>query len=132
MAFKLTKAEDAQRTRLCEALEAAAEVVTFAIDEANAQIEAAQEKIAEAIDAYNEILSEAAELAEGIAGRMDEEIGNKSEKWQDSDRGQAATEMKAQWEQIDLSPVDTIEIELVEAFEAGHAEELGDLPAEID
>jgi len=128
MAFKLTKTQLAQRGDFVAKLELAAEAVGSAVDTANSAIDAAAAKVNDAIDAYNEILADAAEFAENIGADAQSEIADKSERWQEGDRGTAATEWADAWEGLDLSPVDHASIELIDEVDADHAATLADAP----
>lgn len=128
--FKLTKAELIQRVDLVERLNAAATKVEEAIDTFNERLAEQKEALEAAVVAYNEILSEVREFAEEIATEAESAISDKSEKWQDGDKGQAATEFKDAWEGLSF---DDLELDLPEelTFEApGHSDDLENAPEE--
>jgi hypothetical protein len=102
MAFKLTKDEKAERDRLIKELRARATA------------------IADAVTDYNEVLSEATDFAAGISVRADDEISEKSERWQEGEKGAAAASWRDGWDNIDLDEVDAPDTE--------HADNLENVP----
>lgn len=61
------------------------------------QVEALQEKISDAALAYNTLRSEFEELRESIVERLQESHDDKSERWQESERGVAHQEFIDAW-----------------------------------
>lgn len=158
MAFKLSKAEEAQRADLVSELATAAAELQEAIDAFNtAKDEAAtdlqtavdaynqvlaeaKDTLAEAVQAYNDKLSEARDFAGQIAADADNDISDKSDKWQEGERGQAAVAWKDEWENarfddIELQYPDDVEVNLpddVSDDSDDHGETLDQLPAEME
>lgn len=99
MAFKLTKAEDAQKLELEGRLN---EAFGIADDAATAL----QDKIDELIQAFNNgplvalnaVVEEAYNFVEDIHRDRQEEYDERSERWQEGDRGQATSEWLNSWE----------------------------------
>jgi chromosome segregation ATPase len=106
MPFKLTKAEITSRNDLIDKLKEAAKEVEEAIDSFNSELEDNQTALQAKLDAYNELISEAQEFANEVAGRADEEISDKSETWQDGEKGQEATAWKDAWENLSFDEVE--------------------------
>jgi len=122
--FKLTKAQLEQRAAFVERLNDASTKIEEAVDAFNAQVAEEKATVEAAVTAYNEILSEVREFAGDIATQADQDISDKSEKWQEGERGQAAVEFKDAWEGLSL---DDIEVEYPEELsieEPNHADEL--------
>ena len=99
MAFKLTKAEDAQKLELEGRLN---EAFGIADDAATALREKIDELIQEfnngPLVALNAVVEEAYNFVEDIHSERQEEYDEKSERWQEGDRGQAASEWLSSWE----------------------------------
>jgi hypothetical protein len=98
MAIKLTKDENEQRDELVAELEIAGGALHTAMEEVAEMVKEANEIAAAAIAAYNEALADAREFVETTASRLRDELDGRSEKWLESDKGQAAIEFVEQWE----------------------------------
>ena len=130
MAFKLTKAEVAERNDIVRRLEERAGRLRSAIDVANNLIEEAAVAVNAEIEAYNEILAEGRQFASTVAQAAQGEISEKSEKWQEGRRGEVATAWASEWEDVDLSEVDLVSLDPIE--EPDHAAILAELPNSAD
>jgi exonuclease VII small subunit len=126
--MKLTKAEGAKRDDLVANLEIAGGTLDDAITAYNAAVEAAAEAANTAIAAYNETLEGAREFVETLVERLDEEFGERSEKWQDSERGEAARALLNAWSELELDPVDDIEVDPIDEMDLPHRNDLEDAP----
>lgn len=129
MAFKLTKQDAARRDGFIESLTEASDKIEDAVAVFNEEMEKLKAPVEAALAAYNEILEEASGFAEDIARAADEAISEKTENWQEGERGQAAANYKDEWENADLSPVevtfpDELEIDGSEIDHAGRLEQL--------
>jgi len=62
-------------------------------------VEAAREELRAATIAYNEQLREAHAFVEGVATAARDRWDNRSERWQDSDKGQSAATWVEAWEE---------------------------------
>ena len=102
MALKLTKDEIKRKDDHVSELEKQKANMEMAIEIFNAAMETARVDLREAVGKYNEALDDARGFAEDIASRLENEIDDKSEKWQESDKGQAAMEFKIDWESVEL------------------------------
>ena len=80
---------------LATALREAKDKLVIAIDEYNAATTDPRAAVESALKEYNEALAEAKGFAEDIANEAESEFDNKSEKWQEGDRGQAVSERSA-------------------------------------
>jgi hypothetical protein len=110
MALKLTKAEAERQTALVADLQAQKDAMQKAIEDFNTALETARADLREAVGKYNDVVSEVNGFAADIASRLDDEINNKSEKWQEGEKGEAATAWKDEWEAIDFSELDVDEL----------------------
>lgn len=112
----LSKAQMVERAQLMDRLrEIAAEI---------------EEKISEVnsiISNYNEVVAEVEEFRDGLVGEMQDYYDERSEKWQDGEKGSAYSDWKNEWEQLDTSQADE-----VEAPDLSLADNLENLPDEAD
>lgn len=68
------------------------------------------DKINGEIDAYNEIITEANGVVEDIASEAESAYDEKSEKWQEGDRGQAVYEWFSELQNAQMEEVEQIEV----------------------
>lgn len=127
MAFKLSKAESKQRDDLVALLKIAEAEVSKYIAAANAQIAPIYERINSTLITYNDILEDVREFTESVTSRLEDEFGEKSEKWQDSDKGQAAQALSEDWAAIDLEDIEPFQIDPLEDPDPGHRDALENL-----
>src|SRR4051794_17460940 len=106
MAFKLDKQESKRREELLANMKEAESKLEDAVSVYNAALAEQRTKLEAAVTAFNETVAEARGFAEDIARAAEEEIDGKSEKWQEGDKGQAATEWKDAWENVELDDVE--------------------------
>src|SRR5215467_224119 len=111
MAFKLGKEEMLRRDELVEKLNDLAGNVETAVAEYNSKIEELRAPVEAALTAYNEAAEDAREFAEGVSNDADEQIQEKSEKWQEGEKGEQACSWRDEWSALDFS---AIEIEFPE------------------
>lgn len=128
-AFKLTKGEQADLEKQKDALSDAASALEDAIAVANESINTAVGKLNDVVTVYNAALTAVTETVEGVATRLREEFDEKSEGWQEGDRGQEAEGMINEWEGFSLDEVDEFTFEEF-AFDASDGSEVDDLPTE--
>lgn len=124
MSFKLSKAERERRSDIAERLREAAINISSAVAEHNAVLATAREHIEATVDAYNVVLSEALEFAQDIASAAEEAISEKSESWQNGERGHAAEAWRSEWESMDLSDIEVDVPDDIDFDEPAHADEL--------
>jgi hypothetical protein len=106
MTFKLTKIEAIERNAILDKFKDAAKELEEAIESYNSDLENNQITVQAKLDTYNELVSAAQEFANDIAGRAEEEISEKSETWQDGEKGQEAAAWKDAWENLSFDEVD--------------------------
>jgi len=128
--MKFTKDQLNQRDELVTALSEKATELKAEVGMANEAIEAARGKVQNALDAYNETLTELAELRDEIVSSIGDFIDEKSDKWRDGDNGIAHGDWKDNIEGTDLNEV-TIELpdEIAEPS-TDHADEAKEWPTE--
>lgn len=84
------------------------EKITTAIQEANAALTVANEKIL----AYNTLLEEAREWLTPLANQMEEYYDDKPESWKDSDAGNEYESWRNYWQDADFEPAEEVSAEL--------------------
>lgn len=133
MAFKLSKQELELRDQHVEKLERAWSNIEQAISSYNQVTnEELREPVEKAVADYNEVLGGAKEFAEKIANRMDGEFDEKSEKWRDSERGQAAAELRDTWQEMEMEKLELEWPDDLAVNDPDHAPELAELPTEAE
>lgn len=86
-------------------------------------LRSAQEKLEDAVSLYNTTLNEVAEFISTVKDRLQEEFDNKSEGWQQGEKGQAAADFISSWENFNAEEAD---------LQVDHAEEFTQLPSESE
>ena len=129
--MKLTKKRIKEKDKVSTKLAAAKEDLQTAVDDYNEAMAAAWETLQEEVTKYNEVLAQAREYVADKASEMEGEMGDKSDKWQEGDRGQAAQAMMDEWNNVSL---DDIELEKPEDLDLDdiddHQELVDQLPNE--
>lgn len=130
---KLSKADIEARDVLITRLNDAFSELTNAVDEFNSTIQSQWTDVEEKQNAYNEVLAEAGEWAEGIRDQIDEYMGERSEKWQEGETASQYESWKGEYEnaaqlaESELSAPDELNVDI-----DNHADTLGDLPEAIE
>ena len=75
------------------------EKLDAAVSTFNAAMEEAWEKVQEALDEHNTAIESANEWRGDIAQQMQDYYDNRSEKWQESDKGSEYEQWKSEWEE---------------------------------
>ena len=132
MAFKLDKQDTARRDKLVEELRDGRGVLEDAVSTFNAAVEELKAPLLAALEKYNEIVEEARGFVEDIASTADGQFDDKSEKWQEGDKGQAARNWIDAWQN---EPFDALEIAFPDELtlpdeETDHDGRLENLPEE--
>jgi hypothetical protein len=130
MAFKLDKGEIARRDGYANDLRETASKLEDAVREYNEAVMTLRAPIETLLAEYNEKLEEARGFAEDIATTAEGAFDDKSEKWQEGDKGQAVAEWKDAWTSIELEPMEIVWPEDLEDPELEHAFMLEALPVE--
>lgn len=115
MPFTLSKAqreEWATRRRHVADNRAAVEAEFATLSAALARIAVG---VNEAIGRYNEVVRKAEAFARSVAEEHRETYDERSERWQESDAGQAALSFVEAWEEIDLDVVEPVSIVMPDA-----------------
>lgn len=135
MAFKLTKEEEKRLDDIYQR----AEVAQGRLEDAKSELENEIQRLIDGfnethLDPFNAIIEEARGFVEDIANERTGEYDEKSERWQEGERGQAAYDWCQTWEQasFELDEIGQVETPAIE-FEAPDITGMIDgLPREID
>lgn len=116
MAIKLSKAQTKERDQLLTRLR-----------EAKEKLEAAQADYEAAMTAYDLVVGDIATWRDDVVSDWQSEFDDKSERWQEGERGEAASAFIQEWEGLELE-----ELEEPNWPDLDHADDLEDLPTEPD
>jgi hypothetical protein len=135
MAFKLTRSEESRLELLRDKLADARLTLEAVFNAQSAVIEDAYAEINAALAPYNEIVEEARGFVEDIASEREGEWDDKSERWQESDRGQAARDWFEQWRsaaECEIETIDDLEPTVPEFNPVDVSDLLENLPVEME
>jgi hypothetical protein len=130
MAFRLSKDELKTRDEHASKLGRLATEIETAMEAYNSATEAPRAEVEKAIEVYNEAASEARDFVEGVAARIQEEMDERSDRWREGDKGEAAAAWLSEWEALSIND---IEIELPQGLnfeDPDHAGQLEQAPEE--
>lgn len=130
--FKLTKQESERRAEHVEKLRSAWGNVDDAVRAYNEALAPLKEAVEKAVEEYNEAMNEARGFAEDVVSQADEDISDKSERWQESEKGQAVIEWKGEWERISFDDLSTEFPDELSIDEPDHIGELEEVAEEAD
>lgn len=115
---KLTKAQLKQRDELGAKLNGAKEDLEHAVEEYNAALTTAWDEVQQSLDAMNELIDDANSWRTDIAQEIADYISERSEKWQEGDKGQAYGQWQTEWEEdierIELEKPDDLSLDDIE------------------
>jgi uncharacterized protein YukE len=100
------------------------------IDDTWEKFEQAWRELATAIGEYNTSLAAVTEWRDGIVQEMSDYLGERSEKWQEGDAGQAYQAWMDEWEGLDLEEVDTPD--MPDAPDFDHIDAIEQMPTEAE
>lgn len=129
--MKLKKEQQQTVNTAIAQLQAAHKEFAPAVEAYNAAIASAHSALLDALEPYNEALDLAADDIRGVGAELSDDWGEKTQRWQESDKGTAAADFIARLEQftIDQFVVDAPE-EIKEPED--HVEEVDELLSEDD
>lgn len=114
----MNKEQKARLDKLREEYREAVTALKAEKDNAEAEIAKAVSLVNDRINDLNAIIENANELRDQIQSEIADYIGEKSDKWQEGERGQAFEDWRAQWdcevETLDAVDEITIEVEVAE------------------
>jgi hypothetical protein len=135
MAFKLTKTQQSKINEMAGALREKQEQINAIVAATNEEIQKlVANDIAPLIEEYNKLLEDTNEFIQDIATTFRGEFDDKSEAWQEGDRGAAVAEFIEAFEAVSIEEVEAPEVSeiTVEFNEDGDAETLEGLPVEVE
>jgi hypothetical protein len=132
MPFKISKEDARTKSILIEDLTLAAARIDESVDHYNKTVEGLRTPVELAVTKYNELVSKARELVTHIAEEAEQDIGDRDEKWLDTDRGQSCQSWQESWDGIELDDIDYQWPDELEIDVTDYAQELKDLPDEAD
>jgi hypothetical protein len=111
---KLSKMLLQDRDAICQQLRTQYEALEEAVEAFNTAMEAQWEAVADALAHYNETVNQANEWLATVSSEIERYMSDRSEKWQDSERGQTYEQWKNDFESNDLEEV---ELDMPDALE---------------
>jgi hypothetical protein len=132
VAFKLSKAEIQRRDGYVEDLEKAWSEIEQAVNTYNEGVANLRAPVEQAVAHYNEVMGEAKGFAEDVASQADGEWDERSEKWQEGEKGEAAAEYRDAWQTIEFEEIELEWPEELAIEDPDHAPELAELPTEAN
>lgn len=124
MAFGLNKADAKRRDGYVDDLREKAKKLHDAIAEYQTKLLEIRGPVEEALAEYNEVLDEARGFIEDIANNARGEWDDKSEKWQEDEKGQAVSAWIDSFDECELEDVEVPFPEDLEYEEPDHADNL--------
>lgn len=118
--MKLSKQEQASKLLWEKDLGTARKEIEEAVKKYNEQLETLNETLAEALEKYNGVIVDCQGFIDEIASKIEGEINDRSEKWQEGDAGQAHQSWLDQWKDC---PVLEEDVELPELVELEYDDE---------
>ena len=134
--MRLSKADAKRKAELVEKFREATSNVEDALSAVNDEIAAVvNQRLAGPVAKYNAVLAEVQSFTETVGADFRDEFDSKSERWQESDAGQAADGLADEWESVetgcDLEVPECLEVE-VDGFDPDLPDVLEALPDESD
>lgn len=129
---KLTKKDIAERDNLTAELRDKRATLDEAIEAYNTAAATAWSTVEEALAAYNEAFVPAVAWVEEKGDAIAEYIGGKSDKWQESNRGEQFGTWREAFERFDGDAIELDKPEELELAYDDHADLIDDLPTSPD
>jgi len=121
---KLSKAQIKERDDLSAKLSEAGDVLNAAITKYNEAIKAAYEDVEKAMSEFNTAVIEARDFVEQVHSDIENYYDDKSEKWQESERGQNYSSWRDAWSEA-ISELNEVEYSEPDSFDEA------DIPDEV-
>ena len=130
MAFKFSKADIKDRDELVQAAQYKLDNLNTEIARFNEAVTEAWEELEEALGEYNGALTDARDFVERVKDEFETQYGEKSDKWQEGDRGTAAREWIDSFDNIELDDAEIEQPEMLEEITTDGLEALESLETE--
>ena len=124
----ITKADLKLRDELCSQIRKAHEALEVAVDAFNNAMVEPWGAVEDALEKYNSIVSDLESWKEDITSQIQEYIDERSEKWQEGDRGQAYQEWLSAYENTSIESVEMSMPDTVDFNVEGVADDIESLP----
>ena len=132
MAFKLSKGQAKEWSNLIEELKKEEVKVIAAEDRMKGVLAAVTSDVNSAITSYNMVLDRVRGFRDERVEDWNDAIADKSDAWREGERGQAATALSEEWENVDLDELQEVSLVEPDEIEVNHSEALEALPIEAD
>lgn len=131
---KLSKELLKRKEEVVQGLSKAGEELQAAVSDFNVKLEELKEKLQEKVDAYNVEVQAAEEWRTDVCNAIEEYVGERSERWQESEAADAYNDWLSEYQGIDLDEVELVLLDLPDEIEALDLclEELEDLRDSVD
>jgi hypothetical protein len=129
--MKITKAQEKRRAELVVALHERGSLVRERFAALLEYLSVAAVPVNEALRSYNEAVKQAEAFAAEVASELREAVEEKSDRWKESDAGQAAESFASEWEEFAARPIPQIHI-IDPELEEKPCHALSELPSESD
>lgn len=106
MAFKFSKQDIKDRDDVVDAARKKLGILNGAIEQFNADVAEKWAEVEEALNDYNGAISDAYEFVDRVKTEFNDAYEEKSEKWQEGDRGSAAREWIDSFDSVELEQVE--------------------------
>lgn len=126
--MKLTSDQESRRQSIVERLRVQREVIEARVDDFNGAASTAWDRVRLALEDYESVRTEAEELRDEVVSDGESAISDKSEKWQEGEKGQAASSWVEEWSGLDLEEIELEEPDEIEIPDLSHADDLEALP----
>lgn len=111
MAFKLSKADLKRKAELVAQLTTQETVIDAMVNELQEIVERYRKSINDEINKYNNMLHDNLErFRADLVSAWDDAISDKSDAWQESERGEAANALKEAWDEADFDEIEPFEV----------------------
>lgn len=125
--MKLSKTDVTQKSEMVDAIRTAEKKVKDAINIFNEEKQQALDELNGEIAAFNKVLDEVRDFATSIETTMQSIFDDKSETWQQSDKGQEFEAFLGEWSNFSLEDLPEEEVNDIE-IDLSHADDLENLP----
>jgi hypothetical protein len=132
MAFKLDKKDKERRDLLVDQLREAWGKIEDAVEVYNIEVSKLRADVDKAVSDYNEVIEEARGFAEDVATQAESEYDDKSEKWQQGEKGQSAAAWRDEWQGLEADALDASWPDDYSIDDPEHADKLEGLPEEAE
>lgn len=130
MAFKLSKQDAERRAKEVADLNELKDKVNAAVETYNEKVTELKAAVQEAVDEYNGALAEARGFVEDVASQAQSEYDDKSERWQESEKGMSVAEWISEWESAELEDIELTFPDDLALDDIEHPDVIENLPEE--